>query len=797
MSRTPYSERTLEEGGAMSAEKKTVFAAASEQLRKYLNWRYGVERPNKPWRAPSPWKTVGISPSEPKGVADQLLTNGSYFTCYASAATCRLLDPGLDVTDEELGRRRRTYVELFYNAQESRQKDSRIKTRDQRGKIKQETVKDTRKDFYDKWVFPCCSSSNTVEGLRDALDASSNNPLAGEWEQAIVRMLDEVAFYQELRQGDNELARECFEEDLERYLLDCQRVLLPICVYTQCLHASASDPMLPLNLYTIDFWACDPPAGTPSVRTFVEQICTSSESEVPSRLIDEYRETALSLFEQCVNDAAEVEEAFDKHHDCDDTPSVRELFEQSLWGEWKAPEWARRRGELIGMVLRAIFVGLRSGLERELDSGFRGTADEFLQDEGRLGGDALGKGSGYVPMSLRIGGEELSFPRLDLRCDVPDGVVHVLGRAYGSGHWDALTRQVRNSLSSPWSDLVGGMLDASDPASLVSRLRAHAEGYRPESPTARRWLGDYADLRTVSSGGLDVAGLLQRALEEELPDSLTARAWETFGECLGATKEVLQVAVRRVREILEREWAAERTQRLEEERARIAALEVDPGEKERLERDAVSRSRKRPPAIWDGVRSRLSSIAEKCFDDLVVLRDRAKGASEGERSGIDVLLDSLEDAYAVEHAHDPSLRFALSQLRKEWADKLAECVGASKLGPKDLASLAEKVFKEASEKERGGYLELSAGDVSGRHAVLFLEEGVLRLADVGSLHGTAVLRGEGEAFVLEGSGRTRTAEMCSEPWMPAAYGVVPTVALRRGDVVRLAGATAIVVGNRL
>ncbi len=789
----------------MPSNDHVVFNVASAVLRGYLKERYEGET--------NPWKLTGISVSEPGAVANQLLTNGNYFTCYASRASHWLLSSKrLDAgAEEELETRRKLYAGLFDDAQKTRA-HTKNAGRDQRGRIRVTNNDKARKRFFEEWVFP--PTKNVDGGLRKALSLKeSNESLPEALGQSAARMLDEVAFYRDLGNGENATARQHFGEVVdELYLLDCHRVLLPIWVYIQCRYASPLEQGLPLNLYNIDFWSA-PSEKKHSVRTLVERICSAAGSEDSSyarELADEFKETALGLFDQCKKDAGDIESAYDEGNKNEDTPSVRELFEKSLEGDWAAPEWAAHRADLIGMILRATFVGLKPALERGFgERANPSTADELMQDELTLEGSVLGRGSGVVPLGVVVGGEDLPSQRLDLRAAVSDGVLYVLGREYDDGYWRSCAQRVNRALVAFQNEFGRLMLDPENSGGLLYRLCRHAEGYRPNAETSRRWLAPvgsttpgYSTLRSIRSGGLDVAGLLQRSIAGELASCFDAPCDGSVSSYLKKTDKALRSALEKVRYILEREWRAQRESDYEKECARIAEADISAEERKQMEAEARRHRDVRPPSIWGDVLRRFVRVAEEYFENLFNLCNRDAGDAKGDRSPIDLLLDGLEGKYEEAHAHDPSLRLAFSRLRENWAAE-REKSGIQSLSLEDLISQVNSspqtntVFSQMAEEARSHFLELPAPDVSGRHAVLYLERGELWLADAGSFHGTAVVRGSQRAFVLEGAKKTKVDELCAASWMPEEREVVPAVRLQRGDVVRLAGETAVIVGNRL
>ena len=400
------------------------------------------------------WETVGVSPSEPGGISGQMLCNGNYFTCYACAGTYRALAAeGPGGSQDRLEDRRRTYVQCLGEAKSTftaNKHKERLrlekaagggrasKKRDQAGRLHLEKRDQAWvRDSFDGWMLPSVSS-DAVGSLRSVLKRT-RGPNRGETDSAlgdaVERVLGEIEFYQELRElkGDvGRLVKKNYMSDSEEgRRLKCYHKLLPIWVYTQCLHASSHDCGLLLNLYNVDFWS-----SKKRIESLVDELCVCFEHDAPLAerdLVKEFCELVCYAAKRCEEDLDDIKNAF--LAECQtESPTVRELFEQSLREEWSAPDWAQNRAELIWLVLVSCCKGLAIALEED----DRKTDDCLGGDEARLDSNELGSGSGYLPLHVNEGGRDFPSVNLKLLVDCPDGVICVLGHLYDDRFWEVV-----------------------------------------------------------------------------------------------------------------------------------------------------------------------------------------------------------------------------------------------------------------------------------------------------------------------------------------------------------------------
>ena len=770
------------------------------------------------------WETVGVSPSEPGGISGQMLCNGNYFTCYACAGTHRALaTEGPGGSQEKLKNRRETYVQCLGEAKSAftvnkRKERLRLekaageghapKRRDQAGRLHLEKYDQAWvRDSFDDWMLPSVSS-DAVDYLRLVLKWTREPNRGGTafaLGDAVERALGEIEFYQELRDDACPLVKAKFGPDSkEGRRLKCYRKLLPIWVYTQCLHASSYDCGLLLNLYNVDFWG-----RKERIESLVDELCACFELDAPLAerdLVGEFRTSALDAANRCMNDIDLIEEAF--LAECQtESPTVRELFEKSLREEWDAPEWAQNRAELIWLVLVSCCKGLAVALGED-----DRTTDDCLDGDGaRLDSNELGPGSGYLPLHVSEGGRDFPSVNLKLSEDCPEGVICVLGHLYDDRFWKVVWTEsacrLLGDLFTPDAHMGSPeQVDAGRPEGLLARLWDAASWFDVRMEEQGDHLGDFSRLDVVSSGRLDVAGALRSSLAAALSRCLTAslapddgtgrgpeldlgaRGRDGEGTLLGA----LSAAVDEVNDLLVAAWKEQAERELSAELERIAEMDVSAEERRALERRAENRGRRRPPNARGALLERLRRVTEGYFDELRRL--------DGDAAlGLGALFRQLELAYADRCGRDPSMRFALARVRKILKGKLGKVIRL-----RDIEAVVKEVFSSFAKAERAAFVSLSSPYVSGRHAVLYLEGGSLMLADAGSTNGTAVMRRAPDAdclperYVLKGGERTREERVIRVTdklgGVPEAVDVLP---LHRGDSIRLAGETVVGVGNPL
>lgn len=786
------------------------------------------------------WKMVGLRPSEGMGVSDQMLTNGNYFTCYACADTYALLSDERKDAPEAWGtleERRRVYAGLMNKAKGNYSRANHTNAegappRDQTGKLKHGSLDQAkiREKFYGGWIFPRLSE-DAVSELSDAVERGAE---AGEGSvdatlgRVAQRILDEAKFYKDLYENDKRdksvrLVEDAFGRDSdERRKLDCFRVLLPIWVYTQCLYANYSDnglPLnLPLNLYNVHFWE-----NESAVASLVEKLCKRFEDDGLSgnERVEDFRKRALELAKGCALDVEKVESAFRGGRKTE-TPTIRELFEDSLKNRFHAPDWAERRGELIWLIVVSCCVSI----ERALEVMERKTSDCLEGDESLLDANELGRGSGRLPLHISEGNRDLPSVSLKLSADAPeDEVLCVLGHAYEPRFWEVV-----------WPESAHRLLgDFFKPeAHLGSREEIRAG--EPRGLLARLWETTKSfDLRglsrddAVALGRLDVVGELRSALASRLSDCLeksfsrdegvghgpelvlgSSRGGVDEGTLLGAVR----AAVEDVCTLISDEWKIQMENELAEQRELNAQKDVSADERQDLEKAAESRSKRRPPNVKSAMLALLVRDTRGYFEEQGVGEPSQPGAlfrqlEQVYKEGLGRLGQAYEEescqlgqAYMAGFGSDPSMRFALARVRRELGGRLKKVIRLD-----DVWDVVKTVFMSVADAEKKTFLPLSLPDVSARHAVLYLEGGRLMVADAGSLNGTAVIRqppdgaakGDGpRRFVLRGSERTNAERVIEvTDGLGGAPETVDAVPLCRGDVIRLAGRTAIGVGNRL
>lgn len=805
----------------------------SQAIGSYLTALYGAR--NAGGGLENPWRLLGTRPSEAGAVADQMVSNGSYFTSYACAGTYRLLAAG-GAQYGPVEERRKLYAGLLGPLRRTTRKARFVRAarggtaagarRDGSGRLRlgEKSQGWVRKKFYEAWVLPPTDhelEKRLVESL-GKLDGAREGSLAACLRGVLERVLDEVRLYQELRR-EAEAAEERGEASRELMLLEDYRALLPIWVYTQRTHAHEECEGLPVNLYNLDFWSYRPFAedgeGRGSLPALVDDLrsCFEQDAQLAGQgLVERFVQRVDDLFEQCARDDESGGPSLAFEDGCDvDTPSVRELLARLQAGEkGVVPAWAVNRAELIWLIMVSSCVGL----EAALGGGGTQTADELAAAEELLDSDELGRGSGVVPLSSRVGSHGAGSLDLDLGDEAGDeGVVCVLGRERDPGFWTPWAVRAKELLGEFF--LPETHLDATASDGLPAQLRdaaiAHFDLSTREGAEA---LGSFARLEAVGSGRLDVAGMLVdaavRALGEGLRESFDSGYEPGQGSALDlGTDErsgagTLVGAARAAAEELNRLLVDELRAQRESEYARtVAALDEevpDPEERALREREARKRRDARVPSVRAAVSRWLERVLEGYFDQQRALRGRDSGPAFAGRSRLDVLLDQLEDEYAARYGHDPSMRLAVGQLR-DGLVRLLSPARVKVISRRKVCASVDEVFSSLGKAEGSRYLTLPSADVSARHAVLYLSGGRLMLADAGSLQGTAVIRerrepSQGaalvreEALVLEGTGR-RLNRMLDATWMPSERREVPEVELRRGDVIRLAGQTVVRVGG--
>ena len=882
MGRVLYSEVNRGKGPRMAAKNHIALYYASVSLGKFLSYSYGKRDSKKSGPVKNVWEMVGVRPSEGMGLSDQMLTNGNYFTCYACADTYALLSVEREDVPEAWGtleERRRAYADLlnkakgnfslakYRKAEGAPQKaegapqkadddpqkaegdpqeaeGASPKKRDQSGRFKYDKLDLERIDekFSNEWIFPRLSK-DAVKELSEAVDRGA------EAEQGSVdaalgriaeRILDEAKFYEDLYENRVPLVEENWnEESDERIKLDCFWTLLPIWVYTQCLHAidyvDGLPLNLPLNLYNIGFWEKES-----AVQELINRLCNRflDDGQLSGRdLVNKFKEEALKLAEACAKDTQTIEDDFMRGRQTE-TSTVRELFEKSLKGKLRLPDWAKWRGALIWLIIVSCCVSIERALEgvksmipfdpakERADlkdiAKERRTSACLEGDDSLLDANELGRGSGGLPLHVSEGNRDLPSTSLRLATDaLEDEILCVLGHAYESRFWEVVWLKSTHGLLEDFfmSEIHLGSreeVEAGDPRGLLARLWETAESFGRRSVGRTSPLRGLSRVEAVASGRLDVVGELRSALASRLFDCLErsfsrdegaghgpelvlgpSRGSGGEGTLIGA----VCAAVDDVCELISDAWKIQMERELAEERERIAQMDVSAEERRELEKAAESRSKRRSPNVRSAMLERLLRDARGYFGEQGVLGWGSERVG-GEPSQLETLFRQLEQVYEEKYGSDPSMRFALARVRRELSGRLKKAIRLD-----DVWDVVKKVFAGVAEAEKEAFLQLSLPDVSARHAVLYLESGRLMVADAGSLNGTVVIRrpsdgttvsDEPRRFVLRGAERTKIERVVeATDVLGGVPETVDALPLCRGDVIRLAGRTAIGVGNRL
>lgn len=784
------------------------------------------------------WREIGLSPDEPGAIADQLMTNGHHYAFGASDVSNRLLN-GNDVFSDdadgkksnnakpkdrldELQRRRVLYLANYgdlYRIDPKASRAPKAGARDTRGRVVWSGRVPLSERFYNGWIFPPTDKGieKTLVDRIERLGKDSQEGPEGDDLRDIRRdlelRLDELRFYRRLKNGEVPSARYHFGgQSPEGYLRDCYRVLLPIWVCVQRRNAGAGD--IALNLYNTEFWSYSPEDDLSDedskllfqrapVLDLIDDLCEHFGRDVMlsgSGIVKDFREQASELFDCCRWDEQDISgPSGEGLGDWGESAcSVEELFEQSLRGELDLPSWATDRANFIGLIMVGSFVGVQAALDFvDKSERKRCTSDELQEDEAVRGADELCRGSGIVPLIVKGG----TAWNLDLGEKAPaPGVLCVFGNRYSSDFWGVVWRRRVKELL--WERLFSprAYLDVKSPDSLISRLCERIERFN--------WEHGLSKLEEVGSGAV-----VDR-LREELDASLSACFEVSFGtqEQLGedpyfdlgtrdrCTEGTIFGALRDVADNLNtwicRAWRRDRDKRCDDEAARIELGGLSLEDREAWLRQVADRRKTKPPSVKEELQRSLWATAQQFFE-----RQCSFDATPDAPTLIGRALADIEQAYAKENAYDPSMCILVTRLRKRLGELLwkkdARSPRSKAIRCSVVLRVVDEVVEETDKMERERFVPFESSDVSRRHAVLYLdEEGKLKLADAGSLHGTALMRdGTGGAFVLEGSSRTRLSKIESARWMTHDPQLLQTAMVCKGDVIRLAGDARAQVGS--
>ena len=712
------------------------------------------------------WGAVGISPQSGIHLADQLISCGNYFTCYACAETARLLD----VRGADLPARRARYAKCFGGAKKS---SSTLRLSGLHGSSSAD-MRRIRKNFYEGWSFP--PGGKRVRAALVATKASSDAACSA----AAERMLDELDLYVSLRDGSSDvLPLSQHDTSPDARTLWCYRTLLPIWVLTQSAYASAGTMGLPLNIYNLGFWSSEQTGGSgePIVLELVDRLCAYFRLDplVREGEVEEFSRRTQLAYDLCANLADEAE-CFRERTSSQNLPTVRNLLRARVRGNLRIPRWAIARARLIELVAVASFVGLGAALrgDEEVATGSRlGEVGETMSHA------RLGRGSGTVPLALIDGASGATWRTVtvDLGQDAKDGPIALFGSVYAQGHWPRWHSRAKELLGRFFS--ASYHLDESNPKSLLSRLCGVAETYGIE----RKRLGRFLALEEVASGRMDIYACLRAILEEELRacllmmfDSAAHIPQLVRGALDGGDSATLIGAMRRTAQ-------------------RFNGLLLEAWNKQHNGARPTANGMAYPPSLKTSLFEDLRKEVLAYFGEQRCKLTHETVSAKEARTQLFDLIGELEIEYGRDHGQDPSAHFLVALIKGRLYERLITSHSAP-IRLDEVEGAMGEAFDSYVKAERDRFLPFSAPDISRRHALLYLENGSLFLADCGSTHGTALVRATlpGGARVLEGSQRTSLARIMGSSWVGEDAEIVAHSDVYRGDVVRMAGASAVRVG---
>lgn len=824
-------------------------------MNNWLDDNYGGESENtKGGNVVSPWAFTGVKPAYGAGLAARLVTSANYFTSYSWEGTVHAIGLRADSADQA----RAAYVEAFGNAIPKVPNSSygleAIRPAEVRAAFFSEYAFPPCLDGMAKGKREDVSKVLERARGREVADAGPE-PLAFVGITA-KRMLDELHLYRALLTGDLKGLEERFGEVPEAIsawfgtcgdearILHFYRSLLPIWVFTQRLSLNLGDlgaqsydecdTAMPLNIYNIDFWASfgggfeanNKDEGPRCASELVDALCDyySTDPTTNTRLVDE-------LSGRCVRQIGAVARTLRLEHGfklklAKHPKEARALKGMTVWELLKRCEmcamawekdlaWVRTRADLIETVTLASYVGLDAALGREpkprlllpasapaptptptpnAGSGLFTLErwDEQDKETRAYGRGVLAKSLGSVALTLYddVTSNYTRACEASLRIDGDFGLVRLVGAGYDARQLEEC-RQTAEEVITEFFAVPGIGQDVSPfVEAVLAMAKEKAREYDIATASGRGKLEGFRELERHDPP-VDTAQLLSTILCEELLATLRRSLAAAGGRAIIKGSDDKAGAETLV--------GAANNAAVRFNKALLEAWEELPGS-----RDGKSR-----PGITVRLKADLKGLARGTYERYVQSRD-------GNEPLLLALIREACDEVAG-HGGDPTARIALRCLYRRLGEHFAgSCAKQVSLG--DISNLVERAFNEACrlEEERYSRVDAPSYDVSRRHAVLFLDlardddvalgssaelgESLLFVADAGSKNGTLVeRRGEDrvQRYFLTGSrDDARNFERFSAS-VRGGRGQVTSVsrlALKSGDVVRLAGRSAMRVG---
>lgn len=611
--------------------------------------------------------------------------------------------------------------------------------------------------------------TKSVEALDDPLAALC-------WNRTKRRLKRESEFYDCLRgkRHDRGYLDPRHQTDAT-WPLACYRVLIPYWVDREVFAQG-----LAKTIYTSEFWSSYEDFGQMVERLFDYYKDTFKLTSTQANM---YREWVMECHERLTAQGGNVGvEPVDAYKELD----IEQLFKvEQFWFKDEfvknpilAPgdSWLAMKSTLISAVMCPAFMGQVSLLgedERAIDTVtfYHKENSAPNLDEGPIEGNW-----GELPISIQVAADPAPVSTtVNLDGSKTDGPVLMLGRGHG-GFWE------------DWAKV------------LIKGIEGFYTSQKDISTGEDDSGGKIESASDIAEDVIAGESLIGSMIEEAVMEASDEYEASGFGEL--PTGRIATSILKALKKFLENcgDCYARDTRSAHEKKALLPSLERIV--KETLSSEEVVEFDS--PNAHDAALKHLTKKVKAAADYFL----RTVRAKTDDPSPIMEIVEDRLEMFESDNPGDPSAGYFYNGIRLK--DGSMEYVGLrerlienlkenGRTSCEQLASVIEAAAHEYSDYERSHYVSVIDAQISRRHALLLLDDGVLQLADVGSKNGTALKRSSEESAHtvlfprLPSCPDANGDSIDSVPWVSAKANKVRRAPVNHGDTIYLAGAATLSV----
>ena len=637
-----------------------------------------------------------------------------------------------------------------------------------------------RQKFNSAWFCPLVSEDNTGDEVLRPLTEAALELTEDRWKRSFLaadlrRVIGEARFYRDLKQKGNEadyLRKK--GETKQTWPLYCYNKLVPLWIAQ-----SATLPSVANNLYSIGFWKSNAVRELADALSKCYTECLGITKVQAGRFCEAvheaqrvYQKGAPDWEEAGYQDQADFENLTGGQNPNPEQRAFRELYENvrgPIEGCFEnkhliLPEWVLAKAKLIALIMAPAFLG--SSAISAIAGNAKGTKAQFGEGDRNAQSRELGLGSGLVPLQ-RIDSAEATIAELNLSTSgVSDGLVAVIGRSAFSDHWPNWREETKKAIEDVFAEKMPKTLSKSLYPKLEPMINNALRAGCNVSEEVVNGLRSIID-ESIRSHIYAVAPAIQPGGATRPGSVLVKGVRKGRGEGNETLSDVLKNAAAECCEVLDGVYAAKNARTFD-------------GKPVKQSREAVE------TAFLDALNS--------------FFQDQSCKDGDASRSLVISGVNEVSKQYAEQNPADPSYGYLLINLESKLIGRDTDDKGglmsmSKKLSFEPLCKTVDAVFDDYLEHEASIRINLIDGNVSRRHAALFLDDGRLYACDLGSTLGTAISDSSGvpaDVILVDGSGK-ELKPLKAASWTKDECKEMRSAPLKRGNVLHI-GDAAIKVG---